>query len=123
MRHITTVAELYSALQPILGLPDRCVSFELSMRAGDMGVMVTCEHYVALDAPGLKQFESVLSEYELVRKPASAPDENRDAAEVHVVDFDVWMRDRIERAHIDYMTRTAKLSTIAAHAASLGRAQ
>ena len=88
MRHITTVAELYSALQPILGLPDRCVSFELSMRAGDMGVMVTCEHYVALDEPGLKQFESVLSEYELVQKPLTALD---GADHGKVVDFDAWI--------------------------------
>lgn len=104
MRHITTVAQLYSALQPILGLPDRCVSFELSMRAGDVGVMVTCEHFVALDTPGIKQLERVLSEYELARKPAPVLDEADDAK---VIDFDAWMRDRTERAHREYMKRTS----------------
>lgn len=104
MRHITTVAQLYSALQPILGLPDRCVSFELSMRAGDVGVMVTCEHYVGLDAPSIKKLECVLSEYELARKPAPALDEAEDAK---VVDFDAWMRDRTERAHREFMERTS----------------
>lgn len=111
MRHITTVAQLYSALQPILGLPDRCVSFELGMRAGDVGVMVTCEHYVALDAAGIKQLERVFSEYELVHKPAPAADEGDGTDEFRVVDFDAWMRDRTERAHRHFMERTSVLST------------
>lgn len=109
MQHITTVAQLYSALQPILGLPDHCVSFELSMRAGDVGVMVACEHYVGLDAPGIKKLECVLSEYELARKPAPAADEGDGTDEFRVVDFDAWMRDRTECSHREFIERTAQL--------------
>lgn len=99
--------QIYPALQALLGLPNQCVSFELSVRAGHV-VTVTCEHYVALDAPGLKQLESVFSEYELVHKPAPEGLAD-DHAEFHVVDFDAWMRDRTERAHREFMARTAQL--------------
>lgn len=36
----------------------------------------------------------------------------RDAAEVHVVDFDAWMRDRTDRAHREFMARTEQLGKI-----------
>lgn len=106
MRDIVTPHQIYPALQALLGLPDHCVSFELRVAAGQVGVTVTCEHYVALDAPGLKQLESVFSEYELVRNPApdEAPD---DSAEFHVLDFDAWMHERTERAHAEFMQRTS----------------
>ncbi|SDF81104.1 MULTISPECIES: hypothetical protein [unclassified Duganella] len=106
MRDIVSPHQIYPALQALLGLPDHCVSFELRVAAEKFGVTVTCEHYVALDAPGLKQLESVLSEYELVRKPAPAVG---DGAEFQVVDFDAWMRQRTERAHAEFMTRTSRL--------------
>ena len=107
MRDIVTPIQIYPALQALLGLPERCASFELSVRPGTFGVTVTCEHYVALDAAGIKQLESVFSQYELVHRPApdDAPD---DSAEFHVVDFDAWMRDRTERAHREFMDRTAR---------------
>lgn len=97
MRTIVSPAQIYPALQALLGLPDRCVSFEMRVAAGQMGVMVTCEHYVALDASGLRQLESTLSEYELVHRNAPAPQQ------VEVADFDVWMRARTDAAHAEYM--------------------
>ena len=105
MLNLVSSGQIYPALQALLGLPEQCVSFELSVRAGHV-VTVTCEHYVALDAPGLKQLESVLSQYELVHKPEpeSLTD---DGAEFQVVDFDAWMRDRTERAHREFMERTS----------------
>lgn len=106
MRDIVTPHQFYPVLQSLLGLPDHCVSFELRVAAERVGVTVICEHYVALDAPGIKQLESVFSEYHLVRKPAPAAD---DAAGFPVVDFDAWMRERTERAHADFMTRTSRL--------------
>lgn len=106
MRNIVSANQIYPALQALLGLPEHCISFELRAAAGQYGVTVTCEHYVALDVPGLKQLESVLSEFELVRKPIPAVD---DGAEFQVVDFDAWMRERTERAHTEFMRRTSRL--------------
>lgn len=97
MADLVTAAQIYPVLRALLGLPDHCVSFELRVAAGQFGVTVTCEHYVALDAPGLKQLESVLSEYELVHRAAPAPQQ------AEVVDFDAWMRARTAAAHADYM--------------------
>ena len=71
-RDIITPQQIYPALQVLLGLPDHCVSFELRVAAWQCGVTVACEHYVALDAPGLKQRESVFSQYELLHR--SQPD-------------------------------------------------
>ena len=99
MSKIVHSSEIYPALQSILGLPDHCISFNLSIEVGH--VTVTCEHYVALDAPGLKQLESVLSEYELVHRAPPQP--------AKVENFDVWMRERTDRAHAEFMTRTAAL--------------
>jgi len=109
MRTLVTPAEIYPALQALLGLPDHCVSFELSARAGKI-VTVACEHYISLGPSGIKQLERVFSEYELVHKPAPAPaaDEGDGAAEFRVVDFDAWMRDRTEGAHREFMDRTAR---------------
>lgn len=107
---LVTSAEIYPALQALLGLPDHCVSFELSARAGEI-VTVTCEHYVSLGPSGIKQLERVFSEYELVHKPAPAADEGDGTDEFRVVDFDAWMRDRTERAHRHFMERTSVLST------------
>ncbi|MBV7534509.1 hypothetical protein KW842_01895 [Duganella sp. sic0402] len=75
MRDIMTPHQIYPALQVLLGLPDHCISFELRVAAGQAGVAITCEHYVALDAPGLKRLESAFSEYELVHKPARVTEE------------------------------------------------
>ena len=110
MRDVVTPNELYRVLRALLGLPDNCVSFELRAVAGQYGATVTCEHYVALDAPGLTQLESVLSAYELVHKPAAEAERADEAgAGFRVVDFDAWMHDRTERAHVEFMTRTARL--------------
>lgn len=108
MRDIVSPNQIYPALQALLGLPEHCLSFELSVRHDQIGVTATCEHYVALDAAGIKQLESVLSQYELVRRPApaEAPD---DSTELHVVGFDAWMRERTDRAHREFMDRTAQL--------------
>lgn len=103
MRDIVTPNQIYPALQALLGLPEHCLSFDLSVRHDQIGVTVTCEHFVALDTDGLKQLKSVLSQFELKHRPA--PD---DGAEFHVVDFDAWMRDRTERAHREFMDRTAR---------------
>jgi hypothetical protein len=97
MRNVVSPAQIYPALQALLGLPDHCISFELRVGAGQLGVTVTCEHYVALDAPGLKQLESALSEYELVHRAAPTPQQ------AEVVDFDAWMRARTDAAHAEYM--------------------
>lgn len=104
MRDIITPNQIYPALQALLGLPDHCVSFELRVAAGQYGVTVTCEHYVALDAPSLKQLESVFSDFELVRR--AKPDVGDS---FQVVDFDAWMRDRTESAHAEFMRRTSAL--------------
>lgn len=113
MRDIVTPQAIYPALQALLGLPDHCISFELRVAAGGCGVTVACEHYVALDAPGIKQLESMLSEYELVRRPAvvlcadglyRARDDS-----ASVIGFDEWMGDRIEHAHREFMDRTSRL--------------
>lgn len=104
MHNIVSAHELYAALQALLGLPEHCVSFELRAAAREYGVTVTCEHYVTLDASGLKQLESVLSEYKLLHKPTPATDcPPTDGSELRVVDFDSWMRERTERAHAEYM--------------------
>ena len=107
MRTIVSPAQIYPALQALLGLPEHCVSFELRVGAGQMGVTVTCEHYLALDAPGLKQLESVLSEYELVHRGSAefyddifSNAEGKLAAEIG---FDAWMRARTDAAHAEYM--------------------
>jgi hypothetical protein len=94
MGDIVHPSQIYPALQALLGLPDHCVSFELRAQQGEYGVIVACEHYLALDAPGLKQLESVLSEYQLV---------HREQHPVKVEDFDAWMRGRTDRAHAEYM--------------------
>lgn len=128
MRDIVTPHQFYPALQALLGLPDHCVSFELRAAAGQVGVTVTCEHYVALDAADIKKLESVFSEFELVRKPVPAPDKWQqpttvrdpllaladaliefDAAMAQAFGFDVWMRQRTERAHAEFMSRTSRL--------------
>jgi len=106
MRNIVTPNQFYTALQALLGLPDHCISFELRAAAGQFGVTVTCEHYVALDAPGIKQLESVLSAYELVHKPALP---SLGTEEFQVVDFEEWMHRRTERAHRELMDRTSRL--------------
>ena len=96
MPNIVHSSQIYPALKALLGLPDHCISFELRVAVGH--VTVTCEHHVALDEPGLKQLESVLSEYDLVhRKPVEQPQPAK------VEDFDAWMRDRTDRAHAEYM--------------------
>lgn len=97
MRDIVSPAQIYPALQAMLGLPDHCVSFDLRVAAGQYGVTVTCEHYVALDALGLKQLESVLSHYELVHRAAPA------LQQAAVVGFDAWMCARTDAAHAAYM--------------------
>ena len=107
MRDIVTPIQIYPALQALLGLPERCISFELSVHPDTFGVTVTCEHYVALDAAGIAQLESVFSKYELVHRPP--PD---DGAEFRVVDFDAWMSDRTERAHREFMVRIEQLGKI-----------
>lgn len=116
MRDIVTPQQIYPALQALLGLPDHCASFELRVASGQCGVVVTCEHYVALDAPGLKQLESVFSEYELVRKEPVLPFKVHaedslefQAAKAKIIGFDAWMRERTERAHAEFMTRTSRL--------------
>lgn len=107
MRRLVTPIQIYPALKALLGLPEHCVSFELSARAGEL-VTVICKHYVALDKSGIKQLESVFSQYDLVHRPAPASDETADpGAGFHVLDFDAWMRDRTERAHAEYMARHA----------------
>ena len=106
MRDIVKPAQLYSALQAVLGLPDRCVSFELRAAAGHYGVTVTCERYVSLDAQGIEQLKLVLSEYELLHKSAA---QSPRSEEFRVVDFDGWLRERTERAHAEFMTRTSQL--------------
>lgn len=98
MRDIVTPRQIYPALQALLGLPEHCVSFELRVAAEQVGVVVTCEHYVALDATGLKQLETVLSAYELVHRNPLA-----DTSSPAVMGFDAWMHDRTERAHAAYM--------------------
>ena len=98
MRDIVHPEQIYPALQALLGLPDHCISFDLRVAAGQYGVTVACEHYVALDAPGIKHLESVLSEYELVRR---APAEQSQPPKVE--NFDAWMRARTDRAHAEYM--------------------
>lgn len=110
MRDIVHPTQIYPALQALLSLPDHCISFELRVSSGQPGVTVTCEHYVALDAPGLKQLESVLSEFELVHRAPTptfqfhAEDSAEfQAAKAHVIGFDAWMRERIDRAHAEYM--------------------
>ena len=110
MSSIVTPTQIYPALKALLGLPDMCISFELRVATGEVGVIVACEHYLALDAPGLKQLEHVLSEYELVvREPAPtfkvhAEDSPEfQAAKAKVMGFDAWMRDRTDRAHAEYM--------------------
>jgi len=128
MRDIVTPMQIYPALQALLGLPDHCISFELRVAAGQCGVTVSCEHYVALDAPGIQQLESVLSEYELVRKSApltegsqqqdnlseplaelAAPLVRLDAAKAQSIGFDAWMSERDERAHREFMDSTSRL--------------
>ena len=101
MLNIVHSSEIYPALQALLGLPDHCISFELRVSSGVPGVTVACEHYVALDAPGLKQLERVLSEYEMVGREQPLP--------VKVENFGAWMRERTDRAHAEFMARTAAL--------------
>lgn len=105
MRDIVTPTQIYPALQALLGLPDHCISFELRVAAGQYGVTVACEHYLSLDAPGIAQLESVLSEYELVKRAEAAP--ANDERSASAIGFDAWMRERTDRAHAEYMARHA----------------
>lgn len=108
MRKIVTPIQIYPALRSLLGLPEHCLSFDLSVRHDQIGVTVTCEHFVALDTAGLKQLESVFSHYDLVHRPVPAIESAADSDEFRVVDFDAWIRDRTERAHREFMDRTAR---------------
>ncbi|MFC0132077.1 hypothetical protein CR105_24465 [Massilia eurypsychrophila] len=83
--------QIGKALCDALQLPKQTRSFVLRVETGNI-VSVECEYYPE------GSFVAALAEYELVRKPEvkTAPAE---------MNFDAWMRDRIDAAHAAYMAR------------------
>ncbi|OFJ47673.1 hypothetical protein BA896_000255 [Janthinobacterium lividum] len=69
MEQPITAAEIYPALQALLGLPENCVSFELRGRAGGV-VTIACEYWPSADTNGIAKLATVFGEYELVRRGA-----------------------------------------------------
>jgi len=112
MGNPVTAAQIYPALKALLGLPEHITQFELRVNSNEI-VTVACEYYPYLDGVGIAQLVRVFGEYELVRRPAAdlydgifADAEGKLATDIG---FDAWMRRRTERAHAEFMTRTAAL--------------
>jgi hypothetical protein len=87
--------QIGSDLVKALGLPKFTRSFTLHCDAGE-AVTVSCVYY-----PDDGDIAPALAVYDLVERPAP-----RQAQSIH---FDTWLRDRTERAHREFMERTANL--------------
>lgn len=87
-----------------VGLPKHVVAFNLHVRAGAIAT-VDCEYYPA-DQPAL---ERAFASYTLEPRPAAAP-----AHPTDLIGFDAWMRQRTDRAHAQFMRRTACLPSTTA---------
>lgn len=81
-------------LRDSLGLPRHTKGFTLRCYVGQ-AVTVECEYYPD------GSFQAALAEYTLT---ARSPD----ALQASSMDYDTWMRERIERAHAAFMERTSR---------------
>jgi hypothetical protein len=112
MADIVTAAQIYPALKGLLGLPELCTKFELRVSCDDI-VTIACEYYPTLDAFGLVKLATAFAEYQIVLRQATdfygdliADAEAKLATEIG---FDAWMSQRTDRAHAEFMARTAAL--------------